>query len=140
MKIIQLFSYYKLINKLLIMATMSSKKKKLTRKEYENMTIEDLEYLLILRGQSNASVGDKIRNLNRQWNEKLTTGSCQSCRYNKHVELAHLKGVAEFDKKTLLKEVNDEHNILVLCRNCHWEYDNGLLSIVDIDIRRVNIT
>lgn len=111
-------------------------KKKITRKEYENMSIEDLEYLLTLRGQSNTSVGDKIRSLNRQWNSDLTGGKCQSCHYDKHVELAHLKAVTLFDKKSLLKEVNDKDNILVLCPNCHWEYDAGLLSIVDIAIRR----
>lgn len=115
---------------------MEKKTKRITKEQYENMSVEDLEYLLTLRGQSNVSVNDKIRHLNRQWNSYLTYGKCQVCSYNKHVELAHLKAVSQFDKKSLLKEVNNKDNILVLCPNCHYEYDNGLLSLEDIGIRK----
>ena len=115
---------------------MFLKQKRLTQKQYENMSIEDLEYSLRLRGQCNVNVSDKIRSLNRQWNKNLTDKCCQVCNYEKHVELAHLRGVADFDKKTLLKEVNHKDNILVLCRNCHWEYDAGMLDLADIPIRK----
>jgi len=112
------------------------KKIKIKQQDYENMTIDQLEYLLTVRGDNKTKVHDKIRQLNRQWNKELTNGACQHCGYNKHVELAHLKPISSFDKHSLLKEVNHPDNILVLCRNCHWEYDAGLLDLVDIGLRK----
>ncbi len=114
---------------------MLLKQKRISQSPYENMSVEDLEYVLTLRGRSNASVGDTDRQLNRQWNQALASRRCQVCNYEKHVELAHLKGIALFDKQTLLKEINHQDNILVLCRNCHWEFDNDLLELADIPVR-----
>ena len=34
-----------------------------------------------------------------------------------------------FDKDTTLNEINDINNLMALCRNCHWEFDNGLISL-----------
>lgn len=111
-------------------------KMKLNRKKYEEMSIDQLDYLLVLKGHNKTKVQDKIRQLNREWNKELTTKSCQSCGYNKHVELAHLKAIADFDKHSLIKEVNAPDNILVLCPNCHWEFDSGMLDLINIGIRR----
>ncbi len=112
------------------------KKIKIKQQDYENMSIDQLEYLLMIRGDNKTKVYDKIRQLNRQWNKTLTSDACQHCGYNKHVELAHLKGINAFDKYTLLKEINHPDNILVLCRNCHWEYDSGMLELIEIGLRK----
>lgn len=50
--------------------------------------------------------------------------SCQFCGYNKHVEVCHIKPIHTFSEDTLISVVNDPSNILVLCRNCHWEFDH----------------
>ena len=50
--------------------------------------------------------------------------NCANCGYDKHVELAHIKAVADFDDDTLLSVVNSPDNVLSLCPNCHWEFDN----------------
>ena len=109
--------------------------KRLSKDVYENMTIEQLKYLLVVRGENRRSYTDKIRQLNRTWNNDLVHSSCQMCGYCKHVELAHLKSIVSYSENSYLKEINSPDNILVLCPNCHWEYDNGLLKLEDIPIR-----
>lgn len=54
---------------------------------------------------------------------------CENCGYSKHVECAHRKPISHFHEDTLLSEINHEDNLLALCPNCHWEFDNNLLSI-----------
>ena len=49
--------------------------------------------------------------------------SCQFCGYDKHVEVCHIKPIHSFPEETLISEVNDASNILILCPNCHWEFD-----------------
>lgn len=51
------------------------------------------------------------------------------CGYDKHLEVCHLKGVAEFKDSSQLFEINDINNLIKLCPNCHWELDNGLIII-----------
>ena len=54
---------------------------------------------------------------------------CIICGYNKHVEIAHIKAVSDFDDSVKIKEINDISNLMALCPNHHWEYDHGLLEI-----------
>lgn len=49
---------------------------------------------------------------------------CQYCGYNKHVEVCHIKPIKSFPSNTLIDTINDPSNLLVLCPNCHWEFDN----------------
>jgi predicted HNH restriction endonuclease len=49
---------------------------------------------------------------------------CEKCGYDKHVELCHKKPIYSFDKTTLIQDINSKANLLFLCPNCHWEYDN----------------
>lgn len=112
-----------------------NQKKIYSKSEWQKMTIEDAEYILRCRTNS-IKVYDKIRQLNRQWNKHLVeNGKCQNCKYSKHVELAHITPISAYDKKTTIETVNCEANQLVLCPNCHWEFDYGLLTLVDIPIR-----
>ena len=55
--------------------------------------------------------------------------SCAVCGYDKHVEVAHIKSVAEFDDSATVKEINSIDNLIGLCPNHHWEYDHGLLKL-----------
>ena len=53
---------------------------------------------------------------------------CQPCGYDKHVEYCHVRPIKEFLDFTTVQKVSGPENILVLCPNCHWEYDHGLLA------------
>lgn len=68
-----------------------------------------------------------VRVLNRSWNKELIKLPCSNCGYDKHVELAHIKAISSFPETATLGEINSPENNLVLCQNCHWEYDHDLL-------------
>lgn len=54
---------------------------------------------------------------------------CSNCGYDKHVEVCHIKPISKFSLDTLVSEINKLENLLLLCPNCHYEYDKGLLKI-----------
>lgn len=56
---------------------------------------------------------------------------CIVCKYNKHFEVAHIKAVSDFDDNSLISEINDINNLIALCPNHHWEYDNTDFDIND---------
>ncbi len=49
---------------------------------------------------------------------------CQKCGYDKHIEVAHVRPVSDFSGDSLLVDINDISNLVGLCPNCHWEFDN----------------
>jgi len=73
-----------------------------------------------------------IRALNRSWNKNLLRNGCCVCGYKTHVELAHIKPISSFSETAKLYEVNAPSNILPLCPNHHWEFDNNYLLIENI--------
>ena len=54
---------------------------------------------------------------------------CESCGYDKHTEVCHITPIASFPDTALISEVNHQDNLIRLCPNCHWEHDNGLLTL-----------
>ncbi len=58
---------------------------------------------------------------------------CVICGYDKHIEIAHIKSVSDFSDSTKISEINDTHNLIALCPNHHWEFDNNKLSDADIE-------
>lgn len=53
---------------------------------------------------------------------------CYLCGYDKHIEIAHIKAVSDFDDSALISEINDVCNLIPLCPNHHWEFDHNCLS------------
>ena len=51
--------------------------------------------------------------------------------------MCHIKAIKDFDDNTTLGEVNDPKNIVVLCPNHHWEFDNDKLSLSDIPLLKL---
>lgn len=103
-------------------------------KKYEsdyirNLTIADYCNRKSLINLHKSSQFAHIRGLNRSWNKDLTKLPCFNCGYSKHVELAHIKAISSFSVDTKLSEVNSKDNVVQLCPNCHWEFDNGLLNL-----------
>ena len=45
--------------------------------------------------------------------------------------MAHIKAVSDYDNDTLISEINDINNLVALCPNHHWEYDNNLLDLTE---------
>ena len=84
-----------------------------------NLTLDELTYKKSLPQQAL----NYIRYLSRQKGKKLFS-QCFNCDYSKHIEIAHIKPITDFDKTTKILEINHESNLLGLCPNCHWEFDH----------------
>lgn len=56
---------------------------------------------------------------------------CYICGYDKHFEICHIKPIHLFDLSTPIATVNNINNLVALCPNCHWEFDNGLFKLID---------
>lgn len=85
---------------------------------------------------SQLTVGDKIYTKHkyakyqyiRYWARSIAKDlgwtKCCKCGYDKHFEVAHIRAISDFPEDTLLTIVNDPSNLMPLCPNCHWEFDN----------------
>lgn len=54
---------------------------------------------------------------------------CAVCGYSNHIEVAHIKAISEFDDSVTIAEINSINNLVALCPNHHWEYDNRILKL-----------
>lgn len=66
----------------------------------------------------------KIRYRARRDLAKLGKTSCDKCGYNKHVEACHKIPIRDFPLDSPIYEINSPDNLMALCPNCHWEFDN----------------
>lgn len=95
-----------------------------SKDNYSIITLQDLrdrytvyQYHAKVRGHSRS-----IYKLNRG---EMT---CKECGYDKHVDIAHIKNVKDFSMDTIVSEVNSMVNLVALCKNHHWEFDNPTAS------------
>lgn len=107
-----------------------SEYKKTKASSYKLRTLDEYYQKESLKNLHQSSKNTHIRLLARSWFKHLTKLPCANCGYNKHVELCHIKPITSFPKTALLGEVNSKDNIIQLCPNCHWEFDNKLLELV----------
>jgi hypothetical protein len=54
---------------------------------------------------------------------------CINCGYDTHIEVCHIRAIADFPPETPIGEINNLQNLAALCPNCHWELDNGVLPV-----------
>jgi 5-methylcytosine-specific restriction endonuclease McrA len=113
-------------------ASQSAKKRSLTLKETHDR--------FSVKGKHRSWVNSNVRNLCRSWNSSLQKQPCQKCGYSLHVEFCHIQPITAFPEETELAVINDPSNIIVLCRNCHWEFDHGLLKLDEIQPRALQGT
>lgn len=102
---------------------------------YKSRTLAEYQALPSVKGKHFSWINAHVRSFARSWNKNLTKLPCQKCGYNLHVELCHIKAVCLFDSNSLLGDINSSENLLVLCRNHHWEFDHHLLKYEDIPER-----
>ena len=96
---------------------------------YKAMTLKETQERLSVKGKHSSWINSIVRLNNRSWNKDLTILPCKNCGYDKHVELCHIKAITSFPETSTLGEINHSDNIIQLCRNCHWEFDNGYLAL-----------
>lgn len=54
---------------------------------------------------------------------------CYICGYDKHVEIAHIKAVSDFNESSTIADINSLENLIALCPNHHWEFDNNIIEL-----------
>lgn len=98
-----------------------------TRAENEAITKKDF-----LQGGNGLSARyRRIRSLAREkYMENLLNPACVLCGYDLHVEVCHILAIEDHPDTALIGEINDLKNLIGLCRNHHWELDNGVLNPV----------
>jgi hypothetical protein len=94
------------------------------RDAIENKTIGEYRNTVKSAGLHRSSIHANIRGLAGSWFKHLKAKPCAHCGYDKHVELCHIKAMSKFPDSALIGEVNHKNNIIQLCPNCHWEFDN----------------
>ncbi|UFP95082.1 HNH endonuclease signature motif containing protein [Gloeobacter morelensis] len=62
---------------------------------------------------------------------------CCNCGYKKHYEICHIAAINSFEDLTPISIINSLDNLVALCPNCHWELDNGYLTLVNSDFVEV---
>ena len=87
-----------------------------------DMTLQEAVDLYSHHARSSAF--SLVRKRARAAAKKLGYGKCLRCGYHKHVEVAHIKAISSFDMSTRISVINHPANLMLLCPNCHWEYDN----------------
>ena len=92
--------------------------------KYSALTIGEYRNKQSVKGKHPSWIHAHVRQFARSWLKELVNQPCRHCGYDKHIELAHIKNVASFPDSALLREVNSIDNVLPLCPNCHWEFDN----------------
>lgn len=88
----------------------------------KTVTLADIYY----SNSYKSNVWSKVRGQARSIIKKLNITKCQhqDCNYDKHVEVCHKRAISEFPLDTPISVVNDISNLIVLCPNHHWEFDN----------------
>jgi len=63
------------------------------------------------------------------FNKNKTKKECLICGYSNHVEVCHIKSVSSFSDDEIIRDINSIDNLVGLCPNHHWEFDNGKINI-----------
>lgn len=96
--------------------------------------ISELQYLASEKQNKNTLIRYHARLVTELWPKK-----CFSCGYDKHVETCHIKSIGKFQPNQTIGEVNNTTNLVLLCPNCHWEFDHNQLSLDQIKLPPLGI-
>lgn len=86
-----------------------------------------------LRSEGNANHNSRLPHIRGHARQLYISAgrplACQICGYDVHVEICHVKPVSSFGENAIVADVNSQENLVALCRNHHWELDNGILEL-----------
>lgn len=99
----------------------------------KNKTCNVTKILLLSRRKNWQSANSSIRKDARKiYFSANLPKECYICKYNNHIEICHIKQVKDFAETSALSDINAIDNLIALCRNHHWELDNGLINLVEM--------
>lgn len=106
------------------------RKPKPIKKEKPNPTLGELRSSYSI-SQYHAKIRSHARSIYKQNKLPLV---CKNCGYNLHVDICHITDVKDFPVTATINEVNSIDNLVALDKRCHWEFDNGYLSVVTFGV------
>lgn len=92
--------------------------------DWDNITIKDIK--VKAKYQRSSHIRENAR---RVFSKHNPNPKCVVCGYDKHIEVCHKKPINDFELDTPVSVVNNIKNLIPLCPNHHWEFDNGLLLL-----------
>jgi len=87
----------------------------------KDMTLSEAIYTKHHPSSAFALVRSRARQVVKDWDKV-----CTHCGYSKHVEVCHIKAISEHSLDTNISVINEPSNLILLCPNCHWEFDHAL--------------
>jgi len=79
------------------------------------------------------------KNAAKVFDKSGTKKECIICGYDKHIQVCHIKSVSDFSGDSPVTEINRIENLVAMCPNHHWEYDNGLIDLSKFNSREGRI-
>lgn len=108
-----------------------------------NKNFKDWSKITIKEFRETHSINEfhaRLRQLSRSiYNKSNKPKKCCNCNYDKHYEVCHLKDVKNFNESSSIADVNHIDNLIALCRNCHWEFDNNLIPEFGVEPKESNL-
>lgn len=99
--------------------------------QYVNWTKITLGDVVYESDQVKSNRYSRIRdNVRRIYASSGRPQECAHCGYSKHFEICHIKPIRMFDLTDTISTINSLDNLIALCPNCHWEFDNGLIPVL----------
>lgn len=81
-----------------------------------------------LKSKALQQYAGQIRSLARvAYRKSSQPKACVICGYATHYEVCHVRAISEFTPTDSVADVNALNNLVALCPNHHWEFDNGHL-------------
>lgn len=76
---------------------------------------------------ANSSIRNNARKVYSSATLPSKTKKCfvSNCKWDNFFEVAHLDSVSSFSNDSKVTDINSIENLIALCPNHHWEYDNG---------------
>lgn len=91
-------------------------------------TIQDLKAKR--KHQTNSQIREQAR---QKYRASDKPKHCIICGYSLHYEVCHIKAIKDYPLSTIISEVNNLNNLIALCPNHHWEFDNGKLLLPQLN-------
>lgn len=73
-----------------------------------------------------------IKHALKIYNASNRPKTCHICGYD-HIQICHIKDVADFPDDATIAEINDPSNLIALCANHHREFDKKWFCLINID-------
>lgn len=69
------------------------------------------------------------KHAHKTYNASFKPKECYICGYRVHIDVCHIKSVSSFPSDASIEEINHLDNLIALCPNHHWEFDQGLIKL-----------